>query len=224
MAKDKLRILTVDDHEMSMMGYKYILERIDFNGVSIQLDTAKSFDEGQEKIDLSTTGFSYDIIFLDVMLATYDEPDAKNGEDLGAYAKIKSPDSRIVFMSSFSDGYRINSILSHLDPEGYLIKSDINKESLSAMVHTVMTSPPFYSKGTLATIRKRLANDLPLDQMDKEILHLLSIGVKTKDMTASIPLSLAGIESRKRHIKSLFGIDKQNDQALLNEAKQRGFI
>lgn len=221
---DKLRILTVDDHEMSMMGYKYILERIDFNGTSIQLDTAKSFDEGKEKIDLSLSGFGYDIIFLDVMLATYEEPDAKNGEDLGAYARLKSPESKIVFMSSFSDSYRVNSILSNLDPEGYLVKSDINKESLNTMVHTVMTSPPFYSKGTLATIRKRLANDLPLDQLDKDIMHLLSLGVKTKDMTKTIPLSLAGIESRKRHIKSLFDIDKQNDQALLHEAKQRGFI
>lgn len=221
---DKLRILTVDDHEMSMMGYKYILERIDFNGTSIQLDTAKSFDEGKEKIDLSLSGFGYDIIFLDVMLATYEEPDAKNGEDLGAYARLKSPESKIVFMSSFSDGYRVNSILGNLDPEGYLVKSDINKESLTTMVHTVMTSPPFYSKGTLATIRKRLANDLPLDQLDKDIMHLLSLGVKTKDMTKTIPLSLAGIESRKRHIKSLFDIDKQNDQALLHEAKQRGFI
>ena len=221
---DKLRILTVDDHEMSMMGYKYILEHIDFNGMSIQLDTAKSFDEGKEKIDLSLSGFGYDIIFLDVMLATYEEPDAKNGEDLGAYARLKSPESKIVFMSSFSDGYRVNSILSNLDPEGYLVKSDINKESLTTMVHTVMTSPPFYSKGTLATIRKRLANDLPLDQLDKDIMHLLSLGVKTKDMTKTIPLSLAGIESRKRHIKSLFDIDKQNDQALLHEAKQRGFI
>lgn len=221
---DKLRILTVDDHEMSMMGYKYILERIDFNGTSIQLDTAKSFDEGKEKIDLSLSGFGYDIIFLDVMLATYEEPDAKNGEDLGAYARLKSPESKIVFMSSFSDGYRVNSILSNLDPEGYLVKSDINKESLTTMVHTVMTSPPFYSKGTLATIRKRLANDLPLDQLDKDIMHLLSLGVKTKDMTKTIPLSLAGIESRKRHIQSLFDIDKQNDQALLHEAKQRGFI
>lgn len=221
---DKLRILTVDDHEMSMLGYKYILERIDFNGTSIQLDTAKSFDEGKEKIDLSLSGFGYDIIFLDVMLATYEEPDAKNGEDLGAYARLKSPESKIVFMSSFSDSYRVNSILSNLDPEGYLVKSDINKESLTTMVHTVMTSPPFYSKGTLATIRKRLANDLPLDQLDKDIMHLLSLGVKTKDMTKTIPLSLAGIESRKRHIKSLFDIDKQNDQALLHEAKQRGFI
>lgn len=221
---DKLRILTVDDHEMSMLGYKYILERIDFNGTSIQLDTATSFDEGKEKIDLSLSGFGYDIIFLDVMLATYEEPDAKNGEDLGAYARLKSPESKIVFMSSFSDSYRVNSILSNLDPEGYLVKSDINKESLTTMVHTVMTSPPFYSKGTLATIRKRLANDLPLDQLDKDIMHLLSLGVKTKDMTKTIPLSLAGIESRKRHIKSLFDIDKQNDQALLHQAKQRGFI
>lgn len=127
-------------------------------------------------------------------------------------------------MSSFSDGYRVNSILSSVDPEGYLVKSDIDQHTLSAMVSTVMTNPPYYSKGTLAAIRKRLANDLPLDQIDKQILHHLSLGVKTKDMTKVVPLSLAGIENRKRHIKVLFEIDKQNDLALLHEAKKRGFI
>lgn len=45
-----LRILTVDDHEMSMMGYKYILERIYFEDYNIQLETAKSYQEGKEKI------------------------------------------------------------------------------------------------------------------------------------------------------------------------------
>ena len=219
-----LRILTVDDHEMSMMGYKYILERIHFEDYSIQLETAKSYQEGKEKIDSSKKGFPYDILFLDVMLATYDEPGAKNGEDLGLYARKVSPESKIVFMSSFSDGYRVNSILSSVDPEGYLVKSDIDQHSLTAMVSTVMTNPPYYSKGTLAAIRKRLANDLPLDQIDKQILHQLSLGVKTKDMTQVVPLSLAGIENRKRHIKVLFEIDKQNDQALLHEAKKRGFI
>ena len=191
---------------------------------TIQLETAKSFEEGKEKIDNSTKGFTYDILFLDVMLATYEEPGAKNGEDLGLYAREVSPESKIVFMSSFSDGYRVNSILSSVDPEGYLVKLDIDQQSLSAMVTSVMTNPPFYSKGTLTAIRKRLANDLPLDQIEKEILHQLSLGVKTKDMTEVVPLSLAGIENRKRHIKSLFDIDRQNDQALLSEAKKKGFI
>ena len=219
-----LRILTVDDHEMSMMGYKYILERVNFEDFNIQLDTAKSFEEGKQKIDNSLSGFSYDILFLDVMLATYEEPEAKNGEDLALYARQKTSESRIVFMSSFSDGYRVNSILSSVDPEGYLVKSDIDQFSLTAMVNTVMTQPPYYSKGTLAAIRKILANDLPLDHLDKEILHQLSLGVKTKDMTQTVPLSLAGIENRKRHLKALFHIDKQNDQALLFEVKKRGFI
>lgn len=52
-----LRILTVDDHEMSMMGYKYILERIYFEDYNIQLETAKSYQEGKEKIDNSKKGF-----------------------------------------------------------------------------------------------------------------------------------------------------------------------
>jgi len=43
-------------------------------------------------------------------------------------------------------------------------------------------------------------------------------------MVDHINLSLPGIENRKRTLKTLFGIERQNDQALITEAKNRGFI
>jgi len=69
-----------------------------------------------------------------------------------------------------------------------------------------------------------MANDLALDDNDKKILYHLSIGTKTKDMVNYISLSLPGIENRKRHLKAVFGVEKQNDQALITESRNRGFI
>ena len=43
-------------------------------------------------------------------------------------------------------------------------------------------------------------------------------------MVNHISLSLPGIENRKRHLKTLFGVERQNDQALITESKNRGFI
>lgn len=130
----------------------------------------------------------------------------------------------IVFMSSFSDNYRINSIMQSVDPEGYMVKSEIDQQSLQAMVKTVLKAPPYYTQKALAAIRKRMANDLALDENDKKILYHLSIGTKTKDMVNYISLSLPGIENRKRHLKAIFGVEKQNDQALITESRNRGFI
>jgi DNA-binding NarL/FixJ family response regulator len=127
-------------------------------------------------------------------------------------------------MSSFSDNYRINSIMQSVNPEGYMVKTEIDQLSLQAMVKTVMTSPPYYTQKALAAIRKKMANDLNLDENDKKILYYLSIGTKTKDMTKYISLSLPTIENRKRQLKTLFGVEKQNDQALITESRNRGFI
>ena len=221
-----LRILAVDDHEMTTLGYKFILEDTDFDGFNIHMDTAKSYDEAAAKIHKSVKALPYQIILLDIQLSSNNEGGAKSqtGEDLGILARAVSPDTKIVFMSSFSDNYRINSVMQSVDPEGYMVKSEIDQKSLQAMVETVVKNPPYYTQKALAAIRRRMANKINLDENDKQILHHLSIGTKTKDMVNHISLSLPTIENRKRQIKSLFGIEKQNDQALITEARNRGFI
>ena len=220
-----IRILAVDDHEMTTLGYKFILEDTQFDGYTVIMETAKSYEMAVEKIDQSVKQIPYDIMLLDIQLSQGIDGPAKTGEDVGIYARAKSPESKIVFMSSFSDNYRINSILNSVDPEGYMVKSEIDQQSLQAMVKTVLSSPPYYTQKALVAIRKKMANtDINLDENDKKILYHLSIGTKTKDMVQHISLSLPGIENRKRHLKALFGVEKQNDQALITESRNRGFI
>lgn len=219
-----IRILAVDDHEMTTMGYKFILEDTEFEGFRIKMDTDKTFEGAQQKIRESMNLFPYDIILLDIQLSQQADGPAKTGEELGIFARKVSPASKIVFMSSFSDNYRINSIMQSVDPEGYMVKSEIDQQSLQAMVRTVMTTPPYYTQKALAAIRRKMASDISLDEIDKKILYYLSVGTKTKDMTQYISLSLPTIENRKRQLKSLFGVDKQNDQALITESRKRGFI
>jgi DNA-binding NarL/FixJ family response regulator len=219
------RILAVDDHEMTTLGYKFILEETDFEDFKVSMDTAKSYQEAVSKIDQSVKTAPYDIFLLDIQLSQGTDGPAKTGEDIGIYIRKMSPDSKVVFMSSFSDNYRINSILNSVDPEGYMVKSEIDQLSLQTMVKTVLNSPPYYTQKALVAIRKKMANsDINLDENDKKILYHLSIGTKTKDMIHHISLSLPGIENRKRQLKSLFGVEKQNDQALVTESRKRGFV
>ena len=220
-----VRILAVDDHEMTTLGYKFILEDTAFDDFKVFVDTAKSFEQAIEKIENSVNSFLYDILLLDIQLAQATESPAKTGEDIGIIARKVIPKTKIVFMSSFSDNYRINSILKTVDPEGYMVKTEIDQKSLQAMVLTVMNNPPYYTQKALAAIRKKMANDdIVLDEKDKKILHYLSIGTKTKDMVNHVSLSLPSIENRKRHLKAVFGVEKQNDQALITESRNRGFI
>ena len=222
---DIKRILAVDDHEMTTLGYKFILEETEFEDFKVSMETAKSYEDAITKIDQSVKVVPYDIFLLDIQLSQATEGPAKTGEDIGIYIRKVSPESKIVFMSSFSDNYRINSILNSVDPEGYMVKSEIDQLSLQTMVKTVLRSPPYYTQKALVAIRKKMANsDINLDENDKKILYHLSIGTKTKDMIHHISLSLPGIENRKRQLKALFGVEKQNDQALVTESRKRGFV
>ena len=141
-----VRIFAVDDHEMTTLGYKFILEDSDFDGFKVQMDTAKSYEEAAKRIEEAAKGIPYDILLLDIQLANPTDGPAKTGEDLGIFARKVSPDSKIVFMSSFSDNYRINSIMQAVDPEGYMVKTEIDQKSLQAMVNIVLNSPPYYTQ------------------------------------------------------------------------------
>lgn len=219
-----LRILAVDDHEMITTGYKYLLEAAEFEDFGIKVETANTFETGKQKIEDSAKSFKYDLILLDIQLTETHLEKPYSGEDLGVLARKLVPETKVVFMSSFSDNYRINSILQNVNPDGYMVKSEVDEKSLLAMVKGVILNPPYYSQKALVAIRKKVSNDAILDDNDKKILYHVSIGTRTKDMVEHINLSLAGIENRKRQLKVMFGVEKQNDLALISEAKMRGFL
>lgn len=219
-----VRILAVDDHEMTTLGYKYILEDAEFEDLTVKVEIAKSFDAGKEKIEFSAKSLRYDIILLDIQLFPSDSKDPRSGVDLGLLARKVVPHSKIVFMSSFSDNYRINNIFQTVDPEGYMVKSEIDELSLKAMVETVVRQPPYYTAGALAAIRRRMSNDIILDKQDEKILYHLYKGVHTRDIAPLIASTNTTVETRKRQLKSIFGVKNGNDLALIEQAKKRGFL
>ena len=220
-----IRILAVDDHKMTLVGYKYILEDTKFPDFKIEMSMANTFNLGKEMIlDSAKSNTYYDILLLHIQLSSVKDGYARTGEDLGIYAREVSPDSKIVFLSSFSDNYRINSIMNTVNPEGYMVKTDINEDALREMVETVLTEPPYYTKKAMIAIRNKMSSDIYLDDNDKKLLYYLSIGTKTKDMIEYVSLSLPGIENRKRQLKEIFGVGKENDYALINAAREKGFI
>jgi hypothetical protein len=73
-------------------------------------------------------------------------------------------------------------------------------------------------------LRDQIVNDFVLDNYDRKILYELSIGTRIKDLPKLIPLSIAGIEKRKRNLKRMFNVKKMDDRELLISAKEKGFI
>ncbi len=221
---DLVRLLAVDDHEMIVLGYKYTLEASTFENYEVVVHTAPSYEAGKAEIESSAKRLPYDIIMLDIQMFPESAKEERSGEDLGLLVKEISPSSKVVFLSSFSDSYRINNILKNVNPDGYMVKSEVDQKTLQAMVQTVLHNPPYYTAAALQAIRRKMANEDQIDERDKKILYQLSIGTKTKDISFLVAAASTTVENRKRQLKIMLGVENGNDFALIEEAKKRGFI
>ena len=105
-----------------------------------------------------------------------------------------------------------------------LFKGDVGLSTVSEALTSVLNDEPFYSKTILRLLRQKISSDIALSRVDKLLLYEISKGTMTKDLTKTIPLSIGGIEKRKRHLKELFNTVKQDDLALINAAKKKGFV
>ncbi|MBL4887251.1 MAG: DNA-binding response regulator, partial [Flavobacteriaceae bacterium] len=133
-------------------------------------------------------------------------------------------EAKIIVSTTFNDNYRIQNIFKSINPDGFLIKNDISPNELMTTINTVMDDPPYYSKTVIKIIRREISNEFVLDYIDRKILYELSLGTRMKDLPTVLPLSIAGIEKRKRHLKNIFNIKTVDDKELILKAKEKGFI
>ena len=223
--KNITKVLMVDDHPLIVEGYKNILLELDSSDQKIIFETADNLQRAYEKINQSVnSGNIFNVIFLDVNLPEYPEKKIFSGEDLAIYIREVSPDSKIIFLTMLSENFRLYNLVKNVNPEGLLVKSDVGSKDLKNAFQEVILNKISYSDTVLKLMRKQVTNDFSLDQFDRQILYQLSLGVQTKKLPDVIPLSLAAIEKRKRHLKDLFGLDKEGDLILLKRAKQMGFL
>jgi len=227
MENKKYAVLIIDDHPLITEAYKtafnfYSKQNED---VIFTIQTAMNCDSAFELInEFCSKEKRLHIVFLDIKLPPSKNGKILSGEDLGIKIKKLLPDTKIVISTTFNDNYRIQSIFKSLDPDGFLIKNDITPKDLLETIETILFDPPYYSKTVVKLLRKQVTNDFLLDSIDRKILHELSIGTRMKDLPDILPLSIAGIEKRKRNLKLIFNINSPDDKELLLIAREKGFI
>lgn len=222
----KLSVLIIEDHPFSAEAYKKAFEVVGSANkeISFKIDIANDCDSAYKKILESAEKKGIDIFFLDISLPPSKDGKILSGEDLGIIMKKILPKSKIIVATTHFDNFRIQSIVKSINPEGYLVKNDIDTDELILAIKTVINNPPYYSNTVLKSFRKSMSNIHTLDEIDRQLLYELSIGTKMKDMPNILPLSKAGIEKRKRQLKEIFDIQNQDDRELILLARNKGFI
>ncbi|WP_452224966.1 response regulator [Lacinutrix chionoecetis] len=220
-----IKILMTDDHPMIIEGYQNTLLATKKDAQNLIIDIATNCDEALALIDKSRAlGEPYTMCFFDISMPPSSDGKIKSGEDLALYVRKKLPKTKIVMLTMFNESYRIHRILNNINPEGFLIKSDLTSRELASAFQAVINNPPFYSGTVNQTIKKTRFSRVEIDEINHLILYLISKGLKNKDIAKEINFSLSGLEKRKKHLKELFNVEDSNDEALIEKAKTLGFV
>lgn len=221
--KNKISVLLIDDHPIICDAYKSALQIVENDlKYTFTIKEAYSIDEALTAIHVLDS--QIDLIVLDIKLPASKDKTLHSGEELGLVILERIPNAKIMVATTYNDNFRIYNLLKNLNPDGLLVKNDITTDELVNAFKIIITKPPYYSNSVQKSIRNTISSDLVLDDYDRKILYELSMGAKTKDLPGLIPLSLAGIEKRKRNLKAIFLVEGNDDKNLIIKAREKGFI
>lgn len=219
-----INILMVDDHPIILEGYQNVLMAVKEDKQTLLFDTANNCDTAVIMIERAAKGTPYDVCFFDISLPASEDGRYTSGEDLALLAKKVLPKAKIVILTMFNESFRIHNIIKEIEPDGFLIKSDLTSMELADAFHQIIKSPPYYSTTVNNYIKKTLSSDIYIDEINRKILHLLSQGIKTRSLNEYIGLTTSAIEKRKKQLKLLFSVSDGKDETLLEEARERGYL
>ncbi|MFK7049549.1 MULTISPECIES: response regulator [Flavobacterium] len=215
-----IRILIVDDHPSMIEGYKVILS---YNDFGYNIDTTAAYNcESALKIIESNAHF--DVAFLDHNLPAYKEGHIENGIDLAKIIRKKRPNTKIIFLTSHSESIILLDMIKRVNPDGILVKSDFTADELLIAFDKIIKGENYRSVTVDHNVKELLSNKAYLDETNRQIISLLSKGIKTKNIPNYLNLSMSSIEKRKANIKKFLDIEIGSDEDIVRAARKAGVI
>ena len=216
-----MHLFIVEDHPAMIEGYKGILIA-HFNPDQLQFTTAYTFEQAVKALEKASKPF--DIALLDLAMQPYPEQKIFSGEDMARRINDKFPETKIMFLTSHTEGILLYNLIRTLNPDAVLVKSDFQSDELAQAINTVNEGENYYSKtarNCLKTVAKLYDG---LDSYDRRIIFLLTKGIKTKNIPEHLPISLSAVDKRKAKIRLFFDIPKGSDEDIVREAQKLGLV
>lgn len=197
MAKQAMRLVMVDDHEMVLHGVKAMLahfvEDIDVVGTATNVDGAMSL----------VTTERPDVLLCDIRLGR------ESGLDLCKQVKTASPDTHVVFLTVYEDEQYLYQAL-RVGASGYILKRVDGAELVTHLARVmegdIVIDPALAGRIALSAARLNAGEFWPgahlgLTQRESEVLALLVANHSNKGIAAKLVVSE---DTVKTHIRGLY--------------------
>lgn len=218
-----LKILLVEDHLMIADAYIEILSNSSYISCAniircLDLQTAYDAIVGCDPSE------AFDLVFLDYSVPVYQEKNMNNGLDLGVFIREQMPDAKIIMITGFADSIKLNDVIKKISPNGFAIKTDMEKGVLEELVDAVLGGKTYYSPQVYKSIGHPLLLQGVLDSIDQKIIVLLSQGLQITSIASLISMSIDTIKKRKAKIKEALSMPQANDELILKKCRDEGLI
>jgi DNA-binding NarL/FixJ family response regulator len=192
-----LSILLCDDHPLVVEGIKVVIDREPEWRVVAQ--TA----DGAEAVRLADA-LQPDIAVIDVSMP------GMNGIDTAAGIRAASPRTRIVALSMYADDHYVRRMRA-AGASAYVLKNEASSDLIGAIRGVLdgeaFVGPAPAASGSGATVRSVEVGAAALTDREREVLHLLAQGRRTKEIALDLGISPKTIETYRSRIMLKLDID-----------------
>lgn len=207
-----IKILLVEDHELTRKGIAYSLK------IFPDIEIIGDVDNGKKAVDFISSK-KPDVILMDIAMPVM------NGIDATKKINESYPDIKIIMLTSINEKQSVLSAF-HSGANAYCMK-DIKSEELINIIKAVMTGAVWidpniarYVLDILQTTGIPAENKTPnnifnLTAREREILKLIAEGRSNKDIAEKLVLSLHTVKNHVKNIIQKLAVDDRTQAAIL---------
>ncbi|MDO4461291.1 MAG: response regulator transcription factor [Bacteroidia bacterium] len=205
-------LVIVDDHDLFRMGTTMVLGNSHNYRVVAQAASGEEFFVKLEELEAMPQ-----LAILDIML-----PDM-SGIDIARRLRAEHPEVLILMLSAETSESTILS-LTDIGVEGFVSKNAPTDELLVA-ISTIIEGGRYFAKDIARLIRDVCNSTelhVELSEREEDIIRLCCEGLRAKDISEQLNISIRTVETHKTNIFTKLGIN--NNVALVRYAIRRGIL
>jgi len=188
-AKGKIRVLVVDDHEMVRLGLVSYLE------TEPAVEVVGQAADGASAVEAAAE-LKPDVILMDLVM------DGMDGVEAAAVILSRHPQVKVIALTSFAEDDLVYRALA-AGAAGYLLKTAAAAEITQAIFSVAQGQAVLDSQIAKKLVENRQADTLPhlrLTEREREVLTLIAAGLNNQEIADRLHI---GVKTVKTHVSNI---------------------